>query len=103
MSRGREPGEKVARVRLGSYEFRKRGVSRFDLPDPYHLAVALTWPQFLAPLFLLYLSVNIAFTTLFWLAPGSAAPGRAISTRFTTFNSENEWFRTTSLVGASLL
>jgi hypothetical protein len=44
----------VARVRLGSYEFKKQGVSRFDLRDPYHLAVALTWPQFLAALLALY-------------------------------------------------
>jgi len=76
MSRGREPGEKVARVRLGSYEFRKKGVSRFDLRDPYHLAVALTWPQFLAVLLALYLSVNIVFATLFWLVPGSVANAR---------------------------
>jgi hypothetical protein len=25
----------VARVRVGSYEFKKKGVSRFDLRDPY--------------------------------------------------------------------
>ena len=67
---------KVARVRLGSYELRKRGVSRFDLRDPYHLAVALTWPQFLGVLFALYLSVNIIFATLFWLVPGSVANAR---------------------------
>ena len=79
MSRGREPGEKLARVRLGSYEFRKRGVSRFDLRDPCHLAVTLTWPQFLAALFLLYLSVNIVFASLFWLAPGSVANARSNS------------------------
>ena len=65
MSRGREPGDKVARVRLGSYEFRKRGASRFDLRDPYHLAVALTWPQFLAALLAFYLSVNVVFATLY--------------------------------------
>jgi hypothetical protein len=51
----------VARVRLGSYEFKKKGVSRFDLRDPYHLAVALTWPRFLAALLALYLSVNVVF------------------------------------------
>jgi inward rectifier potassium channel len=71
-----EPSEKVARVRLGSYEFKKKGISRFDLRDPYHLAVALTWPQFLAALLALYLSVNIVFATLFWLAPGSVANTR---------------------------
>ena len=72
----REPAGGVARVRLGSYEFKKQGVSRFDLRDPYHLAVALTWPQFLAALLALYLSVNVVFATLFWLVPGSVANAR---------------------------
>ena len=71
-----DPDEKVARVRLGTYEFRKKGVSRFDLRDPYHLAVALTWPQFLAALLTLYLSVNLVFATLFWLVPASVANAR---------------------------
>jgi inward rectifier potassium channel len=66
-----EPTEKVARVRLGSYEFRKKGISRFDLRDPYHLAVALTWPQFFAALLALYLSVNFVFAALYWAVPGS--------------------------------
>jgi len=74
-----EPRERVARLRLGSFEFRKKGVSRFDLRDPYHLAVALTWPQFLAVLLALYLSVNIVFATLFWLVPGSVANARPYS------------------------
>ena len=71
-----DPDEKVARVRLGAYEFRKKGISRFDLRDPYHLAVALTWPQFLAALLTLYLSVNLVFATLFWLVPASVANAR---------------------------
>jgi inward rectifier potassium channel len=71
-----ESSEKVTRVRLGSYEFKKRGISRFDLRDPYHLAVALTWPQFLATLFALYLLVNVVFATLFWLVPGAVANAR---------------------------
>jgi len=69
------PRENAVRVRLGSYEF-KKGVSRFDLRDPYHLAVALTWPQFLAAMFALYLTMNAVFATLFWLAPGSVANAR---------------------------
>ncbi len=77
--------EKVARVRLGSYEFKKKGVSRFDLRDPYHLAVALTWPQFLASLLAFYLAVNVVFAALFWLAPGSvghARPGSFLDSFF---------------------
>jgi inward rectifier potassium channel len=67
---------KAARVRLGSYEFEKKGVSRFDLRDPYRLAVTLTWPQFLAALIALYLAVNVVFATLFWLVPGSVVNAR---------------------------
>lgn len=72
-------GEKAARVRLGSYEFKKKGVSRFDLRDPYHLAAALTWPRFLATLLALYVLVNVIFATLFWLVPGSVANARPYS------------------------
>jgi inward rectifier potassium channel len=76
MSARRKPREKLARIRLGAYEFTKKGVSRFDLRDPYHLAITLTWPQFLAALFALYLIVNTVFATLFWLVPGSVANAR---------------------------
>jgi inward rectifier potassium channel len=72
----RESDEEVARVRLGSYEFEKKGVSRFDLRDPYHLAVALTWPQFFAAMLALYLSINVVFAALYWLVPGSVANAR---------------------------
>ena len=70
---GGEADEKAARVRLGSYELRKKGISRFDLRDPYHLAIALTWPQLLAALLTLYLSVNFVFAALYWAGPGSVA------------------------------
>src|SRR5260221_2690241 len=76
MSARRKPREKSARIRLGTYEFTKKGVSRFDLRDPYHLAITLTWPQFLAALFALYLIVNTVFAALFWLVPGSVANAR---------------------------
>src|SRR5215831_7441491 len=76
MSRGHEPGEKVTRVRLGTYEFKKKGISRLEWRDPYHLAVALTGPQFLGALLALYLFVNVGFATLFWLVPGSVANAR---------------------------
>jgi len=72
----RAPRERVARVRLGAYEFKKKGVSRFDLRDPYHLAIALTWPQFLAALLALDLGANLVFAALFWLVPGSIANAR---------------------------
>ena len=71
-----ERGPQAARLRLGSFEFKKKGVSRFDMRDPYHFAVALTLPQFLAALLAVYLLVNLVFATLFWLSPGSVANAR---------------------------
>ena len=71
-----QPRERAARIRVGSYEFKKVGISRFDLRDPYHLAVTLTWPGYLSALFGLYLSANLVFALLFWLAPGSVANAR---------------------------
>jgi inward rectifier potassium channel len=81
----RVPHQKAASVRLGAYEFKKKGVSRFDLRDPYHLAIALSWPQFHSALLALYLLVNIAFATLFWMVPGSVAnvrPGKPLDNFF---------------------
>src|SRR5260370_19537410 len=65
--------EKSARGRLGAFEFNKVGISRFDVRDPYHLAIALSWPGYLLALLALYLSVNLVFAVLFWLVPGSIA------------------------------
>ncbi|HEY6430509.1 MAG TPA: ion channel [Acetobacteraceae bacterium] len=72
----RLPGGRSTRIRLGSYEIQKKGISRFDLRDPYHLAIALTWPQFLILLLSLYLLANVVFAALFWLVPGSIANAR---------------------------
>ena len=76
MSSKRRGRERAARVRLGSYEFKKLGVSRFDIRDPYHLAITLTWPGYLSALLVLYFSVNLLFAVLFWLVPGSVANAR---------------------------
>jgi inward rectifier potassium channel len=66
-------GRKVARLKVGSYEFETKGISRFDLRDPYHLAIALSWPQFFLALLGLFVAVNLVFAALFWLAPDSVA------------------------------
>jgi inward rectifier potassium channel len=72
----RKSHEKSAWVRLGTLEFRKKGVSRFDVRDPYHLAVGLTWPHFFVTLLAIYFLVNVGFATCFWLVPGSVANAR---------------------------
>ena len=80
-----ERRERVARVRVGAYEFKKKGGSRFDLRDPYHLAIASTWPRFLVSLLALYLLINVVFASLLWLVPGSvehARPGSFLDVFF---------------------
>ena len=63
-------------MQVGQFAYAKKGVSRFDLRDPYHLAVTLSWPQFMAGLFCLYLFVNLIFAALYSVVPGSVANAR---------------------------
>lgn len=69
----------------GSLRLEKIGVREFDLNDPYHLALAITWPQFFAGLLALYLCINFFFALLYFAAPGSVAnlpPGSLIDAFF---------------------
>ena len=61
------------RVRGAAFELRKRGVARFDLRDPYHLALTLSWPAFLASVLLLVLVINTVFASLYMSRPGDVA------------------------------
>ncbi len=65
-----------ARIEVGQFAYTKRGVARFDLSDPYHLAITLPWPRFIAALLAAYLAVNTAFAVLYVLVPGSVANAR---------------------------
>ena len=60
-------------IRIGAFEVTKTGVSRFDLRDPYHLAVTLRWPEFFVALLLVDLVINLVFALLYWAEPGSIA------------------------------
>jgi inward rectifier potassium channel len=69
--------EKSALIRAGRSSFKIKGISRFDLRDPYHVAVTLTWPQFMLALFGLYLAVNLLFAALYTASPGSLTNARS--------------------------
>lgn len=63
----------------------KIGVREFDLNDPYHLALSISWPQFFAGLLGLYLAINFFFALLYFAAPGSVVnlpPGSLIDAFF---------------------
>ena len=71
-----------------TYTIARTGLVRFDLRDPYHLAVRISWPRF-ALLFLgLNLAINLIFATLYLLVPGSIAnaqPGNFWDALFFSF------------------
>jgi inward rectifier potassium channel len=52
------------------------GVRRFDLRDPYHLAVSLSWPAFVAATVACWLVINLGFASLYTLSPGDVANAR---------------------------
>jgi inward rectifier potassium channel len=68
--------EARANLSLGSYTVTKRGVARYDWADPYRIAVSLSWPQFLAAIFGIYISVTSAFALAYALVPGAVANAR---------------------------
>ena len=66
------------RIRGSAFEVRKRGVSPFDLRDPYHLAVTLSWPAFITMALVSLAVINIVFAALYLAQPGAVqnlAPG----------------------------
>ena len=51
----------------------KLGTSRYDIRDPYHLAVALRWPAFVVVFMVGFLAINSMFAVLYLLEPGAIA------------------------------
>lgn len=52
---------------------RRLGVEETALQDIYHRLLRLTWPRFFAIVLLFYLSLDLIFAILYYLAPGSVA------------------------------
>jgi inward rectifier potassium channel len=64
------------RIRVGAFEIQKKGASRYDLHDPYHFAIALSWPKFALLFLCLNLAINVLFALLYIAQPGSIANAR---------------------------
>jgi inward rectifier potassium channel len=76
----RKPRRPTKPIAVGHTEFGlwRLGVARFDLRDPYHLAVSLPWPRFILAMIGVWLALNLIFAALYALSPGdvaNAAPG----------------------------
>jgi inward rectifier potassium channel len=58
------------------FEFFKIGADRFDLTDPYHLALTAPWVWFTLGVFALYGVINLVFAGLYLAQPGCIANAR---------------------------
>ncbi|HEX3574987.1 MAG TPA: ion channel [Rhodopila sp.] len=65
-------------IPVGREEFGlwKLGVQRFDLRDPYHLAISLPWFGFVAVMIGIWLAINVIFALLYVISPGDIANAR---------------------------
>jgi len=71
----RQPSPQVIKTNFG-LEFSKIGASRYDLSDPYHLALTVRWPTFVLGVFAAYGLINLVFAALYLARPGCIANAR---------------------------
>ncbi len=66
-------------IPIGRHEISlsKLGARRFNLRDPYHLAVSLPWPSFVMVMLAGWLAINLVFAALYVLRPGDVANSSA--------------------------
>jgi inward rectifier potassium channel len=57
----------------GQIKFHKLNTSRWEWRDAYHWLLTLTWPEFSACVFALYLGINLVFSFCYHLRPGCIA------------------------------
>ncbi len=70
------PMSDAYRLRAGNHELIKVGAVRFDITDPYRLAVTVSWPIFFLGLFVAEILLNVCFAMLYLAQPGSIANAR---------------------------
>jgi inward rectifier potassium channel len=63
-------------VRGGAFVLRGRDARRLDWRDPYHFALAMSWPRFAALFLVVNLSLNLIFALLYLAQPGSLVNAR---------------------------
>lgn len=59
------------RVRGAAFDLRKTGIARFDLRDPYHFAVTLSWGAFALAVLGCILAINVVFAVLYMADAGA--------------------------------
>jgi inward rectifier potassium channel len=72
----RQKRDPTMRVGAGGVELVKRGASRYDFSDPYHIAIELSWKEFALAFLGLELGINVVFALLYLASPGCVANAR---------------------------
>jgi inward rectifier potassium channel len=65
------PAAGSMKVRGAAFDLRKTGIARFDLRDPYHFAVTLSWGAFAGLALAALLVINLVFAGLYLAQPGA--------------------------------
>ncbi len=60
-------------ISAAQYQFHKLNAKSMEWRDAYHWLLTLTWPQFSACVFALYLGINLVFSFCYHLRPGCIA------------------------------
>lgn len=63
-------------ITIGTQSVYRRGAARYDVRDPYHMAVTLPWVPFTIAAGAVFFAVNALFALLFVTHPGSIAHAR---------------------------
>jgi inward rectifier potassium channel len=64
---------RAQRIQVGNALLYKEGTARFELSDPYHLAMTVRWPWFFAGFVGVFAVINLVFAALYALDPGAIA------------------------------
>ncbi len=83
--RKRQKRDATMRVGAGAIEIVKRGVARYDVRDPYHIAIELSWKEFALAFIGLELGIDTVFALLYLASPGCIANARAGSSSNASF------------------
>jgi len=73
------PRDRARPIRIKNdlgFDFAKIGVDRYDLSDPYHLALTVRWPTFVLSVLALYGSITTTFALLYLAQAGCVANAR---------------------------
>ena len=69
----RKREKRDATMRVGAVELVKRGATRYDFSDPYHIAIEMSWRGFALAFVGIELGINFVFALLYLASPGCIA------------------------------